>query len=183
MIAVAVVAALLALVAAWMWVMHNRMVRVRNGVEVAWAQIDVQLTRRHDLIPNLIEMVRGYVGHERAALEAVSEARANASAARVPGQRSRAEQDLSGALHKLLAISEAYPELQANRSFSALQTELVSSENLITDSRSVYNDAVQDFNTMIQRVPMNLMAQTMGFTEREYYDVGADRQGPGEVQF
>lgn len=183
MIVVAIVAALVALVAVWAWLMHNRMVRHRNRVEAAWAQIDVQLTRRHDLIPNLIELVQGYASHERTALEAVSEARSNAKAARGPAQRSRAEQDLSAALQQLLAVSEAYPDLQANQSFRSLQTELVSTENLIADRRGAYNDAVQDFNTMIQRVPMNLMAQTMGFTDREYYELDGDRQGPTDVHF
>lgn len=164
--------------------MYNRMIRTRNLVDESWAQIEVQLARRHDLIPNLIESVRGYAAHEQSALDDVTRARLNAPGGTGPAARAEAEDSLSGALHALLAIAEAYPDLQADQSFSALQAELTATENLLAEERAAYNDAVLAFNTMTQRVPMNLMSRSMRLSPRQYFvEARTDPQGPVEVQF
>lgn len=183
-IAGALVLVLVALLA-WAWITYNRMIRTQNQVDGSWAQIDVQLERRHDLIPNLIESVRGYAAHERSTFDSVTEARMNAHAATGPAQRAAAEQSLSRSLRTLFAVAEAYPDLRADQSFAALQTELAATENLIAESRSAYNDAVLAFNTMTQRVPMNLLSHTMRLSQREYFEAGDPPLdgGPAEVQF
>ena len=163
--------------------MYNRLVGLRNKVENAWAQIDVQLKRRYDLIPNLVETVRGYAAHERQTLEAVTQARANALNAQGAVAQAEAENMLTGALKSLFAVAEAYPDLKANQNFAALQDELATTENRIAYSRQYYNDAVQTYNTAIQTVPANLVAGTFGFRDREYFTAPEEERGPVRVQF
>src|SRR5215468_4979385 len=140
---------------------YNGLVRLRNRVDNAWSQIDVQLKRRHDLIPNLVETVKGYAAHERQTLEAVTDARASAINAQGPAQQAQAENVLTGALKSLFAVSEAYPDLKANQNFSQLQEELTGTEGRIAYARQFYNDSVQRYNTKIQSFPAVVIAGAM----------------------
>ncbi|MEY2523989.1 MAG: LemA protein [Ilumatobacteraceae bacterium] len=186
MTAIIVIVGLVAIVAlVTMWI-FNGMIRSRNRCDNAWSQIDVQLKRRHDLVPNLVETVKGYAAHERGTLNAVVVARTNAMTAVQGGsipQRAEAENVLSGALKNLFALSEAYPQLKANQNFLALQEELSSTEDRVAFSRQFYNDAVQRYNTMIQTAPRNLIARRMNFGIREFFTVTAAEQAPVTVQF
>ena len=159
---------------------YNRLVRVRNQVRNAWSQIDVQLKRRHDLIPNLVETVKGYMGHERQTLEAVIQARNLAAGAKTVGEHSQSEQQLSRALGQLFVVVEQYPDLKANQNFLALQEELTSTENKIGFSRQFYNDVATRFNTAQQVFPDNLIAQTFKFQPVELFEIteAAERQVP-----
>ena len=163
---------------------YNGLVRLRNRVEAAWAQIDVQLKRRYDLIPNLVETVKGYAAHERQTLEAVTAARTASMNAQGPAQQAQAENMLSGALKSLFAVAEAYPELKANQNFLQLQEELTGTEGRISYARQFYNDTVQRLNTKIQSFPANVLAGMFGFKEREYFEIEdlATREAP-KVQF
>ncbi|MFC2052069.1 LemA family protein [Chloroflexota bacterium] len=153
--------------------MYNGLVRLRNQVKNAWAQIDVQLKRRYDLIPNLVETVKGYTKHERETLEAVTKARnlAQQASSSGAGERSKAESELSSALARLLVVVEAYPDLKANQNYLALQEELTSTENKISFSRQYYNDSVLFYNNKIQMFPSNIMAGMMGFKAGEFFEV------------
>ena len=158
---------------------YNRLVRLRNRVENAWAQVDVQLKRRYDLIPNLVETVKGYASHERETFEAVTNARAAAQSATGPAEQGAAEGLLSAALGRLIAVAEAYPELQADENFRQLQEELAQTENRIAVSRQVYNDTVLTYNTAIQTVPGVFFAGPLGFTKRDFFEVeGEAREAP-----
>lgn len=163
--------------------MYNRLVGLRNKVENAWAQIDVQLKRRYDLIPNLVETVKGYAAHERQTFEAITLARANAIGAQGPVAQADAENMLSAALKSLFAVAEAYPELKANQNFLALQEELATTEGRIADSRQYYNDAVLSYHTAIQTVPANLIAGMSGFRDRGYFTAPEEERGPVRVEF
>jgi LemA protein len=175
---------LLALVAIVLVVLYNRFVRLRNRVDNAWAQIEVQLKRRHDLIPNLVETVKGYAAHERETFQNVTEARAAAQQAQTPAEAAQAEGFLSQALGRLFAVAEAYPELQADENFRQLQDELAETENRIAVSRQVYNDTVLTFNNAIQTVPGIFVAGPFGFSKREFFDVEDDAQRePPQVSF
>lgn len=167
--------AVLVAVVVWVVVTYNRLVRVRNKCEEAWSGIDVQLQRRADLVPNLVETVKGYAGHEREALEAVVEARNAMAAASGPRAAGQADEALEGALRQLFAVAEAYPDLKASDNFLALQRELAALEEEISFSRRYYNAVVEDLNTAIQTFPSVLIARPMGFAEREYFkaDEGA----------
>ena len=159
--------------------LYNRFVRLRNRVDNAWAQIEVQLKRRRDLIPNLIETVKGYAAHERGTFEAVTEARAAAQRATTPGETAAAEGILSQALGRLFAVADAYPELQADENFRQLQSELSETENRIAVSRQVYNDTVLTYNNAIQTFPGVLVAGPFGFAKREFFEIDeADREVP-----
>ena len=151
--------------------LYNRLVSFRNRVENAWAQVDVQLKRRYDLIPNLVETVKGYAAHERETFEAVTAARTRAQAAQGPAEQGEAEGILGQALGRLFALAEAYPELQADENFRELQEELAQTENRIAVSRQVYNDTVLTYNTAIQQVPGNLVAGPFGFSRKEFFEV------------
>ena len=161
---------------------YNGLVRLRNQVQNAWAQIDVQLKRRHDLIPNLVETVRGYMKHERETLEAVTNARNMALGAvgKGAGAQGKAEGELSGALSRLLAVAENYPDLKANQNFLALQEELTSTENKISFSRQFYNDSVLGYNNKTQMFPSNIVANVTGFKPDEFFEVevAAEREAP-----
>jgi len=151
----------------------NGLVRLRNQVKNAWAQIDVQLKRRHDLIPNLVETVKGYRDFERATLEAVTKARTAAQQAigQGVGAQAKAEGELSGALTRLLAVVERYPDLKANQNFLALQEQLTSTENKISFSRQFYNDSVLNYNNKTQMFPSNIVASMTGFKQSEFFEV------------
>ncbi len=163
-------------------VAYNRLVRLRNQVKNAWAQIDVQLKRRHDLIPNLIETVKGYMKHERETLEAITKARnlAQQAASSGPGARAKAETELSSALGRLLAVVENYPDLKANQNFLALQEELTSTENKLSFSRQYYNDSVLRYNNRTQMFPSNMVASMTGFKASEFFEVSVagEREAP-----
>ena len=163
--------------------MYNGLVRLRNRIENAWSQIGVQLQRRYDLIPNLVETVTGYAAHEKGVLESVTQARAAAINAEGPADQAKAENMITGALKSLFAVAEAYPDLKANENFAQLQEELSSTEGRIAYARQFYNDAVQSYNTKIQTVPSNLIAGPFGFKEREYFEADDDSRGPVRVDF
>ena len=176
---IGIVVAVLALgVVIWLFATYNGLVRLRNQTKNAWSQIDVQLKRRHDLIPNLVETVKGYAAHERQTLEAVTAARniALGAVGKGVGQQAKAEGELSGALARLLAVVERYPDLKANQNFLALQEELTSTENKISFSRQYYNDSVLNYNNKIQMAPSNIVAGMFGFKTGEFFEVTV----PGE---
>ena len=154
---------------------YNRLVGLRQRANQAFADIDVQLQQRHDLIPNLVETVKGYATHEKGTLEAVTAARAAATSAGTVEEKVQAENVLTGALRQLLAVAEAYPDLKANQNFLQLQGELGDVENKLAAARRFFNSAVGEFNAAIQQFPAVLLAGAMGFTERTFFDVGADR--------
>jgi LemA protein len=164
--------------------LYNRLVTLRNRVDASWAQIDVQLKRRYDLIPNLVETVRAYARHERETFELVTKARAAAISATTPAQAAQAEGQLAGALKSLFAVAESYPELKANQNFLQLQGELSLTENNIALSRETYNEAVRQFNTSLQLFPASLIAVLFRFQPREFFKVdnAEQRQAP-KVQF
>ena len=151
--------------------LYNGLVQKRNRVDNAWAQIEVQLKRRHDLIPNLVETVKGYAAHERGTFEAVTNARAAAVGAQGPAQAAAAEGILSQALGRLFAVAEAYPDLKASTNFLDLQQQLQDTENKIAVSRQVYNDTVLTYNNAIQVFPAVLIAGSFGFTRREFFEI------------
>src|SRR3982751_1997727 len=161
----------------------NGLVRLRNRVDNAWAQIDVQLKRRYDLIPNLVETVKGYAAHERQTLEAVIEARNMAMSAQGPAQQAQAENMISGALKSLFALQEAYPDLKANQSFLNLQEELTGTEGRIAYARQFYNDTVQRYNTKIQTFPTAVIAGMFHFTQREYFEIEESSRETPQVSF
>ena len=163
--------------------MYNSLVKLRNAVEGAWAQIDVQLKRRYDLIPNLLETVKGYAAHERETLEAVIAARNMAMAAQGPGEQAAADNMLTGTLKSLFALSEAYPDLKANQNFLALQEELTGTEGRIAYARQYYNDEVRAYNTKIESFPTNAIAKKFRFERREYFQADPTERGPIQVKF
>ena len=159
----------------WIVMIYNQLVAMRQRVGQAFADVDVQLKQRHDLIPNLVETVKGYAAHERGTLEEVVKARNAAMTAQGPAQQAAAENMLSGALRQLFALSEAYPDLKANQNFQQLQAEISDVENKIAASRRFFNNAVQEYNTGIQQFPAALFAASLGFTPRTFFDVGEER--------
>jgi LemA protein len=164
--------------------LYNRLVQFRNRVDNSWAQVEVQLKRRWDLIPNLVETVKGYAAHERGTFEAVTEARAAAQRASTTEERAQAEGILGQALGRLFAVAEAYPELQADENFRQLQAELSETENRIAVSRQVYNDAVLTYNNSVQTFPGAVLAGPFGFAIREFFDVEDEAQRePPRVDF
>ena len=182
LVAIIIIAVIVLAVIVFM-VLYNRLVQARNRVDNAWSQIDVQLQRRHDLIPNLVETVKGYAAHERQTLEAVVQARNNAVAAQSPAEQAQAENVLTGALRQLFAVAEAYPDLKANQNFLNLQEELTSAEDRIAYARQYYNDSVQKFNTKIQTVPASIIANMFGFKEKEYFEPEQEARATPRVQF
>jgi LemA protein len=159
----------------WIIMIYNQLVAMRQRVGQAFADVDVQLKQRHDLIPNLVETVKGYAAHERGTLEEVVKARNAAMTAQGPAQQAAAENMLSGALRQLFALSEAYPDLKANQNFQQLQAELSDIENKIAAARRFFNNSVQEYNTGIQQFPAALFAAALGFTQRTFFDVGEER--------
>jgi LemA protein len=164
-------------------VVYNRLVRRRNAVGNAWAQIDVQLKRRYDLIPNLVQTVKAYAAHERQTLEAVTQARTQAMGATGPARQAEAENQLTRTLRSLFAVAEAYPDLKANQNFLQLQEELAASENRIAYARQYYNDAVLDYNNAIQSLPANVLAAAAGMRPKEYFEAPGEQRDPVRVSF
>ena len=164
-------------------VLYNGLIKLRNRIENAWAQIDVQLRRRYDLIPNLVETVKAYATHERETLESVTRARAAAINAGSVGEQAQAENMVTSALKSLFAVSEAYPELKANQNFLQLQEELSGTEGRISYARQFYNDTVFRYNTKIQSFPALLIAGPLQFRPREYFEADDTSRGPVQVQF
>jgi LemA protein len=171
----------------WIIMIYNQLVAMRQRVGQSFADVDVQLKLRHDLIPNLVETVKGYAAHERGTLEAVIKARNEAIAAQGPAQQAAAENMLTGALRQLFALSESYPDLKANQNFQQLQTEIADVENKIAAARRFFNNAVSEYNTGIQQFPAALFAAGLGFRQREFFDVGGDERQrldkPPQVKF
>jgi LemA protein len=178
-----IVVGILAVVTVAFVVAYNGLVRLRNAVQNAWAQIDVQLKRRYDLIPNLVETVKGYASHERETLDSVTQARAAAMAAEGVGEQARAESQLSQALFNLRAVAEAYPDLKANQNFAQLQSELTTTEDRIAFSRQGYNDAVRTYDDRRQSIPTNIVAGLAKFTSYEYFEADPDSRSPVKVEF
>ncbi|HLE43070.1 MAG TPA: LemA family protein [Methylomirabilota bacterium] len=164
--------------------LYNSLVRLRVRADQAWSDIDAQLKRRHDLIPNLVETVKGYAAHERGVFQQVTEARSRAMAATTPAQAGQAEGLLSQALGRLFAVAEAYPELKANQNFLSLQQTLAETENAIAGSRQSYNQVVRDLNTRIETVPTNIIAGMFNFRPRDFFEIqeAAERAVP-QVRF
>lgn len=157
--------------ALWVIWTFNRLVSLRNQAVEAWSDIEVQLKRRYDLIPNLVEAVKGYVAHEKNVLTAVTEARTRAMGAQTPAEHGKAENMLAGTLKTLFAVAEQYPDLKANTNFLELQRELSDTENKIQAARRFYNGTVRDLNTGIQSFPANMLAGSFGFSQREFFDL------------
>jgi LemA protein len=182
MIAIYVIVAIVVILIIMFASTYNGLVGLRNQVKNAWAQIDVQLKRRYDLIPNLVETVKGYMTHERQTLEAVTQARNLAQKASTAGagERAKVEGELGSALARLLAVAESYPDLKANQNFLALQEELTSTENKISFSRQYYNDSVLKFNNKTQMFPSNIIAGMMSFKAGEFFETAApaEREAP-----
>lgn len=162
---------------------YNRLVTLRNRVDNAWSQIDVQLRRRYDLIPNLVETVKGYAAHERETLEKVTQARQLAMDAKTVAEQGQAENMLTSTLRSLFAVAEAYPDLKANQNFLMLQEELSGTESKIAYARQFYNDSVMTYNTTTQTFPSNLVAGVFGFTAREYFELDEAAREPVSVKF
>ncbi|MDO8265306.1 MAG: LemA family protein [Candidatus Parcubacteria bacterium] len=179
-----VIALILGIAGLWLVSVYNRLITLRNRTQEAWSDIDVQLKRRHDLIPNLVETVKGYATHEKEIFEKVSTARSLALGAKTVGEKAQAENILSGTLKTLFAVTENYPDLKASQNFLALQQELSDTENKIQASRRFYNTNVRDFNIQIEVFPANLVAGTFNFKKQEFFEIEepAEKQ-PVQVKF
>lgn len=162
---------------------YNGMVSARENVDSKWSQVDNQLQRRSDLIPNLVNTVRGYASHEKEVFQSVSDARAKMAGAKSVGDKLEANNELNGALSRLLAVAENYPQLKADQNFRQLQDELSGTENRIAVARKDYNDAVQSYNTKIKSLPYSLFAGALGFTARDYFKVEETAKAVPKVQF
>ena len=166
-----IIVIIVAFIVFWLIATYNGLIRLKNRTEEAWSDIDVQLKRRYDLIPNLVETVKGYAKHERELFEKVTQARTRAMEAKNPKEQGEAENMLTGTLKTLFAVAENYPDLKANQNFAKLQDELSDTENKIQASRRFYNGNVRDFNIKLQVFPTNMIAKTLGFKEREKVEV------------
>lgn len=175
-----IIAAILALLIVFVIGVYNSLVALRNQVANAWSQIDVQLKRRHDLIPNLVDTARGYMQHERGTFEAITEARSRAMGAKTISQAAQAEDALEKAISRFMLVVENYPDLKANQNFLALQEELTSTENKIAFARQGYNDQVLFFNNKIQMFPSNIIANMFNFTKHDFFEIeqAEERQVP-----
>ncbi|MCX6344525.1 MAG: LemA family protein [Armatimonadetes bacterium] len=178
-----VVLAFVALIVLFVIGKYNQLVQLRNRIENAWSQIDVQLKRRYDLIPNLVETVKGYAAHEKGVFEQVTLARSAMGNAQGVKEQGEAQNMITGALKSLFAVAEAYPDLKANEQFMMLQEELSGTESKIAYARQFYNDTVMAFNTLIQSFPTNMIAGSFGFGEKEYFPMDEAERGPIKVDF
>jgi LemA protein len=169
-------AGLVVLGGGWAAFAYNRLIRLRNQMVSAWADMDVQLVRRRDLIPSLVAAVKGYAAHERATLEAVTELRARAASLQGPADLERVETALESGISRLLALQEAHPDLKASENFARLQRDLVDVEDHLQYSRRFYNGSVRDYNTTLQRLPDLLIARSLGFTEADFFQAAADER-------
>jgi LemA protein len=163
--------------------MYNGLVQLRTRADSSWSDIDVQLKRRHDLIPNLVETVKGYAAHEKSTFEDIAKYRSMAMQATTPADKAAAENQLTGALKTLFAVSEAYPQLRASEEFTQLQGSLNQTEDSIQNSRRYYNAVVRDLNTRIQSFPTNILAGMFGFQQRQYFEAAATEREPVAVKF
>jgi LemA protein len=171
------------LVGGWAVARYNALVTLNEDIDKGWSQVQNVLQRRSDLIPNLVETVKGYASHEKEVFERVSEARARLAGAASPAQAAEANAGLTSALSRLLAIAEAYPELKANANFIRLQDELAGTENRIANERRTYNDLVRNYNVALKRFPVNFFAGAFGFKERDYFEATPGAQEPPKVKF
>ena len=178
-----IVLGVVALLLLWAVTVYNRLVRYRNQIDNAWSQIDVQLRRRYDLIPNLVNTVKGYAAHEKQLFENVAAARSAGIAAKGVAEQAQAENQITQALRQLFAVVENYPQLKANENFLALQEELTGTEGKIAFARQFYNDQVLVYNNLIQQVPTNIIAGVGNFSPREFFEVEEAAAGPVQVQF
>jgi LemA protein len=179
-----IILAAIAIVVFWLISVFNSLVRLRNKVNEAWSDIDVQLKRRYDLIPNLVETVKGYAGHEKEVFTKVTEARSRAMQAGTIKDKAEAENMLSNTLKSLFAVAENYPQLRASENFSKLQDDLTDTENKIQAARRFYNGMARDFNTKIQVFPNNMIAGPLGFKARDYFELGSEEEKePVKVSF
>lgn len=181
--ALIIIIAVVVVVALAVLLLYNRMVSRRNAVENSWAQIEAALQRRHDLIPNLVEAVKGYASHERTTFEEVTKARSTAVAAEAPAQQAAAEDVLTATIRRLMAVAEQYPELRATENFQQLQGQLSETENQIQITRRVYNDTVQTYNTFIQIFPNSVIAGAFNFEPRQFFDAEAEAETAPQVSF
>jgi LemA protein len=180
---VLIIVGILVLLAIAVWFTYNRMVSRRNAVDNSWAQIEAALQRRHDLIPNLVESVKGYAKHEQQTFENVTKARGSAQAAQAPGTQAAAEDFLTQALGRLMVVAEQYPELRATENFQQLQSQLSETEDQIQITRRVYNDTVQTYNTLIQQFPASVLANQFHFEPRQFFDAPKESEATPEVSF
>lgn len=185
LIAALIAAGIVVLLIGYVWITYNSLVTLRVRVDEAWSDITVQLKRRADLIPTLVEAVKGYAAHEQGVFAEVTKARAETISAQGPAEASAAEGHMQGALKSIFAVAEAYPQLQASQNFLQLQSDLVDTENKIQAARRFYNGGVREYNIKIQTFPNNLFVRAMGFTEREYFEVEdlAAISEPPRIQF
>jgi LemA protein len=183
MIAVWIVLGIVVLLLLWGIATYNRLVRYRNQIDNAWSQIDVQLRRRYDLIPNLVNTVKGYAAHEKQIFENVAAARSAGVNAKTVGEQAQAENQITQALRQLFAVVENYPDLKANQNFLALQEELTGTEGRIAFARQFYNDQVLIYNNVIQQLPSNIIAGIGAFKPREFFEIEEAAAGPVQVQF
>lgn len=178
-----ILAAAVGLIAIWLVLTYNSLIQFRNRVDEAWSDIEVQLKRRYDLIPNLVDTVKGYARHEEGVFSKVTEARTSAMSAKTPAEHAQAENMLSQTLKSLFAVAEAYPQLQAAGNFLDLQQNLTDAEDKIQASRRFYNANLRDFNTKLQVFPTNVIAGSFGFTKRDFYDAPDVAAEPPQVSF
>ena len=178
-----IIVIILVIVGGWLALTYNRLVTLRNRAKEAWSDINVQLKRRHDLIPNLVETVKGYAAHEKEVFEKVTEARAKAISAQTLTEKGQAENMLSGALKSLFAVAESYPELKASQNFLELQRELSDTEDKVQAARRFYNGNVRDLNTQIETFPTNVIAGSFGFQKMEFFEIGEAEKEPVSVKF
>jgi LemA protein len=180
---VLIIVGILVIAATIVWFTFNRMVSRRNAVDNSWAQIETALQRRHDLIPNLVEAVKGYAKHEQSTFENVTKARSGAVAAKAPGTQAAAEDTLTVAIGRLMVVAEQYPQLRATENFQQLQSQLTDTEDQIAITRRVYNDTVQTYNTLIQIFPAVLIANAFQFEPRQFFDAPTESEATPEVSF
>src|SRR4249919_1803751 len=180
---VIVLVALVLIVALAAVLIYNRLVRLRNRAENSWAQVDVQLRRRYDLIPNIVEAVKGYAAHERGTFDEVTQARTAAQQAKGVAEQAQAENVLTAAIGRLFAVAEAYPQLRATENFQQLQAQLADVEQKIAVSRQVYNDTVLTYDNALETVPTNVVAKTFHFQPRQYFEIEEPARQPVQVQF
>ena len=178
-----IILVIIGVVILWLIAVYNDLIKSRNRVDEAWSDIDVQLKRRYDLIPNLVETVKAYAGHENNVFQKVTEARSQAMQAKGIEDKGKAENILSGTLKSLFAVAEAYPDLKASTNFLQLQSELTDTEDKIQASRRFYNGNVRDFNTKIQIFPNNMIAGMLGFKNYEFFQIGEEEKAAPKVQF
>lgn len=179
-----IILVIVAAIAAWFIGVYNSLIKLKNRVQEAWSDIDVQLKRRYDLIPNLMETVKGYMKHEEGVLTKVTEARSQAMQAQGPEEKAKAENALSGTLKSLFAVAESYPDLKASTNFAKLQDEIADTENKIQAARRFYNGQVRDFNTKIQIFPNNIIAGMLGFKAWEFFEIEDKKEKENvKVQF